>query len=85
MLCEIVIVGLVKLTYELSVCKIIKILRKITIYFDRSQRNSYYIRCGGTNKPYQILKQLYDSCEIHLDRKYNIYKDLETVVLSRNT
>ena len=50
-----------------------------------STNNSYYIRCGGTNKPYQILKQLYDSCEIHLDRKYNIYKTLETVVLSRNT
>ena len=50
-----------------------------------SINNSYYIRCGGTNKPYQILNQLYDSCEIHLDRKYNIYKTLETVVLSRNT
>lgn len=47
-------------------------------------KNSYYIRVGGTNKPYQILKQLYDSCEIHLDRKYNIYKTLETVVLNRN-
>lgn len=46
--------------------------------------NSYYIRCGGTNKPYQILSQLYNSCEIHLDRKYNIYKALETVVLNRN-
>ena len=50
-----------------------------------STNNSYYVRCGGTNKPYQILKQLYNSCEIHLDRKYNIYKTLETVVLSRNT
>ena len=50
-----------------------------------SINNSYYIRCGGTNKPYQILNQLYNSCEIHLDRKYNIYKTLETVVLSRNT
>ena len=50
-----------------------------------SNNNSYYIRCGGTNKPYQILNQLYNSCEIHLDRKYNIYKTLETVVLSRNT
>lgn len=48
-------------------------------------QNSYYIRCGGTNKPYLILKQIYKSCDIHLDRKYNIYKLLETVVLSRNT
>lgn len=47
--------------------------------------NNYYIRCGGTIKPYNILKKLYDSCDIHLDRKYNIYKSLETVVLSRNT
>ena len=46
--------------------------------------NSYYIRCGGTNKPYQILKQLYDSCNVHLNRKYEIYKTLETVVLNRN-
>lgn len=49
-----------------------------------SNNNSYYIRCGGTNKPYQILNQLYNSCEIHLDRKFNIYKALETVVLNRN-
>ena len=47
-------------------------------------KNSYYIRCGGTEKPYQILKKLYDSCPIHLERKYNIYKTLETVVLNRN-
>ena len=46
--------------------------------------NSYYIRCGGTNKPHLILKQLYDSCDIHLNRKYEIYKTLETVVLNRN-
>ena len=49
-----------------------------------SNNNSYYIRCGGTNKPYQILNQLYNSCEIHLERKFNIYKTLETVVLNRN-
>lgn len=49
-----------------------------------SINNSYYIRCGGTNKPYQILNQLYNSCDVHLERKFNIYKTLETVVLSRN-
>lgn len=48
------------------------------------EKNNYYIRCGGTIKPYQILKQLYDSCETHLERKYLIYKNLETVVLNRN-
>lgn len=51
---------------------------------NENEKNSYYIRCGGTLKPYQILSKLYNSCEIHLDRKYNIYKTLETVVLSRN-
>lgn len=49
-----------------------------------SDKNEYYIRCGGTNKPYQILQQLYNSCECHLERKYQIYKKLETVVLNRN-
>lgn len=50
----------------------------------KSDKNSYYIRCGGTNKPYNILKQLYNSCEIHLERKYLLYKNLETVVLNGN-
>ena len=44
----------------------------------------YHIRCGGSNKPYLILKQLYDSCETHLERKYKLFKELETVVLNRN-
>ena len=51
----------------------------------KTEKNTYYIRCGGTNKPYQIMKKLYNSTNIHLDRKYKIYKQLETVVSSRNT
>lgn len=47
--------------------------------------NSYYIRCGGVDKPYGILQKLYSSCSTHLERKYQLYKELETVVLSRNT
>ena len=47
-------------------------------------KNNYYIRCGGVAKPYYILKQLYDSVNVHLDRKYEKFKVLETVVLSRN-
>lgn len=50
-----------------------------------NNKNSYSIRCGGTRKPYQIMRQLYESVDIHLERKYKIYKTLETVVLSRNT
>lgn len=49
-----------------------------------TEKNTYYIRCGGTNKPYYILKQLYESCDTHLNRKYQIYKELETVVLKGN-
>ena len=47
-------------------------------------KNNYYIRCGGVDKPYNIMKKLYDSCSIHLDRKYNTFLTLETVVLNRN-
>lgn len=66
------------------ICKILHWDAKLEKRNINSTNNSYYIRCGGTNKPYQILKQLYDSCEFHLDRKFNIYKTLETVVLNRN-
>lgn len=52
---------------------------------NNTNKNSFYIRCGGTQKPYQILKQLYDSCETHLERKFKLFQELETVVLSRNT
>lgn len=51
---------------------------------NKDNKNSYYIRCGGLNKPYKILKTLYDSVEINLERKYKIYQKLETVVLNRN-
>lgn len=52
---------------------------------NEDDKNNYYIRCGGTNKPYEIMKQLYESVKVHLDRKYEVFKNLETVVLSRNT
>ena len=49
-----------------------------------SNLNNYYISIRGTNKIYNILYKLYNSCNIHLERKYLIYKELETVVLKRN-
>ena len=67
------------------ICQVLNWDAKLERRNPNSTQNSYYIRCGGTNKPYQILNQLYNSCETHLDRKFNIYKTLETVVLSRNT
>lgn len=66
------------------ICEVLNWDTKLEKRNINSNNNSYYIRCGGTNKPYLILNQLYNSCEIHLDRKFNIYKTLETVVLSRN-
>ena len=66
------------------ICEVLKWDAKLEKRNINSNNNSYYIRCGGTNKPYQILNQLYNSCETHLDRKFNIYKALETVVLGRN-
>lgn len=66
------------------ICKVLDWDAKLEKRNINSENNSYYIRCGGTNKPYQILNQLYNSCETHLDRKFNIYKTLETVVLNRN-
>lgn len=45
---------------------------------------TYNIRCGGTNKPYALLKPLYDSTNVHLDRKYELFKELEYVVLNKN-
>lgn len=50
----------------------------------KNDTNNYYIRCGGVNKPYYIMKKLYDSCSEHLERKYNIFLNLQTVVLSGN-
>lgn len=60
---------------------------QVSSHLEKRNANTetYHIRCGGTNKPYSIMKQLYDSCpNVHLDRKYKIYKDLEQVVLKRN-
>lgn len=50
-----------------------------------NSKNNYCIRCGGTKKVYNIMNKLYSSSPVCLDRKYKIYKTLETVVLSRNT
>lgn len=63
--------------------KLLNVSEKLEKRYE-NKKNNYYIRCGGTNKPYLILKQLYDSCDTHLDRKYEKYKALETVVLNRN-
>ena len=57
---------------------------KLTQRNPNSNLNNYYISIGGTNKIYNILYKLYNSCNIHLERKYLIYKELETVVLKRN-
>lgn len=50
----------------------------------KNDKNCYYIRCGGCDKPYSIMKRLYDSSPVNLTRKYEKFKKLETVVLNRN-
>lgn len=50
----------------------------------RKDSQTYYIRCGGLQKPYNIIKPLYDSVNVHLDRKFLLFKELESVVLNRN-
>lgn len=47
----------------------------------QDDKNNYCIRCGGVRKPYTLLNKMYNSCNIHLDRKYKLYKELEAVVL----
>lgn len=52
---------------------------------DKIQKSYIFkIYCGGTHKPYNILKKLYDSVDVHLERKYKIFKELEKVVLNGN-
>lgn len=51
-----------------------------------TENNNYYIRCGGTIKPYEALKRIYlkeleGTC---LQRKLSRFKKLETVVLHGN-
>lgn len=72
-------------TYELLtwINDILHISESLEKRYD-DEKNNYYIRCGGTEKPYKILKELYDSCPTCLERKYLIYKKLEAVVLNRN-
>lgn len=63
---------------------LLKISDHLEKRFPEDDKNNYYIRCGGTRKPYEILKKLYDSVNVHLERKYKIFKELEKVVLNGN-
>ena len=62
-------------------------LLKVTTHLEQRNnngKNNFYIRCGGYEKPYQIMKKLYDSCSCHLDRKYQKFEKLQLVVSNRN-
>lgn len=65
------------------ICKVLDLDLSLKKRYD-DDKNNYYISIGGTNKPYNVLKKLYNSCNICLTRKYEKFKILETVVLSRN-
>ncbi len=43
-----------------------------------SDKNNYYIRCGGTKKPYEIMKKIYESTPVHLERKYQKFLELHS-------
>ena len=49
-----------------------------------TQRNICYIRCGGLEKPYKALKNIYHENIYSLDRKKSLFKEVEKVVLDRN-
>ena len=49
-----------------------------------AQRNICYIRCGGLEKPYKALKNIYYENIYSLDRKKSLFKEMEKVVLDRN-
>lgn len=51
----------------------------------KNDKNSFYIRCGGKQKPFKIMSQFYEKSPIHLDRKFEKYNKLKNaVVLSGN-
>ena len=49
-----------------------------------NQRNICYIRCGGVEKPYKALKNIYCENIYSLDRKRSLFNEMEKVVLDRN-
>jgi intein-encoded DNA endonuclease-like protein len=46
-----------------------------------TENNSYYIRAGGTLKPFNIVNQLYQDATIYLDRKFENYALLSKSLL----
>ncbi|MDY5667930.1 MAG: LAGLIDADG family homing endonuclease [Candidatus Onthovivens sp.] len=56
--------------------KVLKLNAPLEQRFIKSK--TYYIRCGGTKKVYNLLYPLYNSCDTHLTRKYLLFKELES-------
>lgn len=52
--------------------------------FKNKDTNNFYITCGGKQKPYNIIKPMFNSTSTHLDRKYDKFLELEHVVLFGN-
>ena len=66
---------------------LLKIAKGIEQKSSLKGKNTFYLRCGGAHKPYSVLQRLYASVDftVPLQRKFLIFKQLETVVFSRNT
>lgn len=62
------------------------IQNNIGIYTKMEQRkktykNTYYFRFGGNKQVYRVMSNLYKDSIIHLDRKYEKYETLESLVV----
>lgn len=53
--------------------------------YPEKRSNNYDMRIAGTHKPYAFLHQLYTDCPVYLERKYKLFKQLEQVVMTRNS
>ena len=54
------------------------------LYCNNEGKNNYNLKYGGTQKVYKLASFLYEDSTVYLSRKYNIYKQIETQVNSKN-
>ena len=59
------------------ICEVLHLTNIPLLKRNYDNKNNYHIKIGGTNIAYSILKQLYESSPVFLDRKYEIYLNLK--------
>lgn len=55
------------------IADVLHLNNKLEKRYKDNPNNNYYIRCGGNNKTYIIMKEFYESVDISLDRKLEKY------------